>query len=83
MWITFGIIKSINYRDKLYQNFKMTDPNSQTYNILKINLKTYNIILKRSIQLQKKLYYEVCFKKYKNYLKKTWKTISEVLNKTK
>ncbi len=48
-----------------------------------MNLETYNIILKRSIRLKKKLYYEACFKKYKNDMKKTWKTISEVLNKTK
>ncbi len=30
-WITFGIIKSINHRDKLFQTLKMTDPDSYNH----------------------------------------------------
>ncbi len=29
------------------------------------------------------MYYEACFKKYENDMKKIWKTIGEELNKTK
>ncbi len=29
------------------------------------------------------MYYEACFKKCKNDMKKIWKTIGEVINKTK
>ncbi len=57
----------------------MTHPNLQTYNILKMNLDAYNIILKRSIQLQKKVLMMLASKN----TKRTWKTISEILNKTK
>ncbi len=53
-WITQGIIKSIQYRDKLCMNHKMTDTNSVQFSIQKINLKTYNGILKNSIHLAKK-----------------------------
>ncbi len=82
-WITYGIIKSINYRDELYKKLKMTNPDSALYTALKTNLDVYNNILRKSIWLQKKLYYEACFEKYKHDIKKTWKIINEVLNKTR
>ncbi len=41
------------------------------------------IYFKKSIWLQKKLYYEAYFRKYKNDMRKIWKTINEVLCKTK
>ncbi len=31
----------------------------------------------------KRLYYQACFKKYKNDMRKIWKTINEVISKTK
>ena len=37
-WITHGIIKSIKYRDNLYKQVKMTNPNSSQYDILRRNL---------------------------------------------
>ncbi len=52
-WITFGIIKSIHHHDKMYHTLKMTDPDSHNYLVLKINLDTYNKILKSNIRLQK------------------------------
>jgi hypothetical protein len=82
-WITHGIIHSINFRDKLHKIHKMTDPTSEEYEIQKTNLKTYNNILKQSIRLAKKTYYEQIFSKVKNYIKATWKTINGILNKTK
>ncbi len=77
-WITQVIIKSIHLRDNLYKNLKMTDPISPDYTIMQINLKTYNNILKTSIQALKKSYYETLFNKFKN---DTWKTINSILNK--
>ncbi len=47
------------------------------------NLKTYNNILKQSIRLSQKSYYEQIFNKVKNVIKGTWKTINGILNKTK
>lgn len=49
-WITFGIIKSIKYRDKLYKSLKALHPDSIEYSNQKINLKTYNSILSKSIK---------------------------------
>jgi hypothetical protein len=82
-WITQGIIKSIKFRDGLYKKYKMTDPDSPEFDILKVNLKTYNTILKKSIRLAKKKYYEGLFLKFKDDIRGTWKTINGILNKTK
>ncbi len=60
----------------------MTDLESAQYVGLKNNLEVYNI-LRKSIWLKNKLYYEACFKKYKHDMRKTWQTINEVLNKTR
>ena len=48
-WITQGIIHSIKYRDNLYMKLKSAETNDDNYNTLKINLNTYNKILKKSI----------------------------------
>ncbi len=61
----------------------MTDPLSVDFARLKINLNTYNTILKNSIQLAKKLYYEKIFAKFKNDIRATWKTMNEILNRIK
>ena len=71
-WITKGIIKSIKFRDNLYKKLKQTSPDSQNFNMLKINLRTYNKILKRSIKLAKTDYYQFSLTKYKNDIQGTW-----------
>ena len=82
-WITQGLLKSIKYRDKLYKRLKLTDPTSANYDTININLKTYNGILKTSIRAAKQAYIELCFKRFKNDIKNTWKTINDILSKTK
>ena len=57
MWITQGILRSIQYRDKLYKQLKLTHPNSFNYEIININLKTYNTILKHTIRAATKGYF--------------------------
>ncbi len=76
-------IQSKQFRDNLYKKQKMTDPLSVGFGRLKINLNTYNKILKNSIRLAKKNYYENIFAKFKNDTRATWKTINEILNRTK
>ena len=49
-WITQGIIKSIRYRDKLYKMLRTTPIERPEHNAMKINLTTYNGILKRMIR---------------------------------
>ena len=82
-WITTGIIKSIKFRDNLYKTHKMTNPDSEQYYIQVANLKTFNSILKKSIREAKKNYYNNLFMKFKCDIKGTWKTINDILNRTK
>ena len=56
LWITNGILKSIIYRDNLHKQIKLANPTSIDYSVKKINLKTYNCILKRSIRAAKLIY---------------------------
>jgi hypothetical protein len=50
---------------------------------LRINLKTYNRILKKNIRLAKSQYYHNIFEKFKKDMKSTWVTIKEIINRTK
>ncbi len=82
-WITFGIIKSIKYKDNLYTTLKLTDSNSMQFAIYKTNFDTSNNILNKSIRLAKRHYYQLLLAKFKCDIKGTWKTINEILNRTK
>jgi hypothetical protein len=82
-WITSGILKSIAFRDKLYKRLKSTSETSSLHRTLKANLKLYNRMLKQTIRTAKKLFFEKCFDSFKNDIKNTWKTISNIINKTK
>ena len=82
-WITQGLLESIKYRDNLYKRLKLTDPKSANYDTININLETYNRILKTSIRAAKQIYFELCFKRFKNDIRNTWKTINDILSKTK
>ena len=80
-WITKGIINSISFRDNMYRKLKQTSHDSQNFETLKINLITYNKILKRNIKQAKKAYYQEAFQKHKNDIKSTWRI--HLKNKTK
>ena len=62
-WITKGIIKSIKYRDMLYRQLKKMYSYCQQHEIMVINLRTYNKILKNSIRKAKNSYYHFRFEK--------------------
>ena len=61
----------------------MTNPDSAEYSTQSTNLKTFNNILKKCIREAKKIYYYNLFLKFKSDIKGTWKTINDILNKTK
>ena len=46
--VTFGLLKSIEYRDNLYRELKNTPIHSEDYMNKRINLRTYNRIINRS-----------------------------------
>ena len=81
-WITYGLIRSIKYRDNLNLELKKLPSDTEDYAIKKQNLKVFNSILKRSIREAKVSYYEHIFEKYKNDMKNTWKNISSLLSKS-
>ena len=80
-WITRGLLRSIRFRDNLYKKIKLTNPASREYETLKINLNTYNKILRTSMCAAKKQFLAYTFEKYKSDIRNTWKSINEVLSK--
>ena len=70
-------------RDELYKEFKKTPTDSSNYEARKINLRTYNVIIKRSIFIAKKTYYHHIFQKYSSDIKNTWSIIKNLLHKKK
>ena len=75
-WITYGIIKSIKFRNKLYMKLKKTATNT-----ISTNLKTYNKILKTSIRAAKGSFYHARFELCKYDIKKTWATINAIIKR--
>ena len=73
----------MNSRDNLYRKLKETSPDSPLYCQYKINLRTLNIILKRSIFITKKQYYHTCFKKCKNDMNNKWTILVDILKNKK
>ena len=80
-WITQGIMNSIKHRDKLYSKLHNTARNSDEYHNRKQYLQAFNRLLKQNIRNAKKMYFQQCFDKFRNDIKKTWTTIKEILNK--
>ena len=72
---------SIKRRDFLYRKLKETPSDSIEYEHRKINVRTYNMILLRSIFIAKK--YNSRFPKYIFDIKSTWSVIRNILNKNK
>ena len=82
-WMTTAILKSINSRDKLYKSLMLTPRDSPDYLEVQRNFKTYKNIIRRSIMIAKRDYYNKLFNKYSKNLKMTWKAINDTLNRHK
>ena len=80
-WITYGIIKSIKERDKIYCKLKNTNPESPEAEVLKLTLNLFKKILQKTIRQAKYLYYEARFETLKNNMKKTWGLINNILQR--
>ena len=59
------MMPTIRHRDKLYKQIKLTNPDSPEHEMLLINLRTYNVILKRSFRIAKQSYFETRFNQFK------------------
>ena len=80
--MTYGILRSIKYRDEMYITYKKSPQNSAEYHTFKNNLRVFNSILKRVIREPKINYYNEVFEKNKRNIKAIWKTISEIICKS-
>ena len=80
-WITNGILKSINNRNKLYKKLKQSRIDSINYIAKKTDFNKYRNTLSKTITNAKRVYYNQIFDRYKYDMKKTWNIISETLNK--
>lgn len=76
-YISKGLLTSINRRDKLHAKVKKQPFNDDL--LRKFNL--YRSNLKKLLKVAEKNYYQERFLQCKNNPRKTWQTISEVLNK--
>ena len=81
-WITFGILRSIKSRDKMYVKFKQCPRNTEEHHTLKNNIHVFNSILKRTIPEAKLKHYDDLFNQFRGDMKMTWKTISEIICKS-
>ena len=81
-WITYGVLKSIKYRDKLYKTLRKTPQGTESHATLTINLRTYNTILRRVIRAAKSAYYECAFNRHRFNIKNTWGVINEIITKS-
>lgn len=82
-WITKALIKSIRTRNKLYKKLKkMTDTEDERYQVLKLQLKNFKKILRRTIKMAKKKHYTQAFERIKGDSRKTWSLINSLTNKS-
>ena len=80
-WITNGILKSTNNRNKLYKKLKQSRIDSINYIAKKTDFNKYRNTLSKTITNAKRVYYNQIFDRYKYDMKKTWNIISEPLNR--
>ena len=81
--MTDEILATVVQKNKMYVKWKSTPITHTDYPTIKQNFKAYDKIARRSIEVEKKRYFERRFETFKNNMKKTWITIGESLNRHK
>ena len=69
-WLTAGILKSINSKDKLYKTLVQTPKDSINYPALLSNFRVYKNIIRQSIMHAKRNYNGNAFNRYSTNMKK-------------
>ena len=80
-WMSNGLLKSINTKDRLYKKLIKTDIEDPQYVTLKNEFTNFKNTLRRSINEAKRLYYMRTFALYKNDVKQTWSVIKDTLQR--
>ena len=65
----------------IYNQLKRPPTGSDQHTVLKMNLNTYQLHLKRLIRSAKKNDYQGKFSQFKNDIKNTWRTIKQIINR--
>ena len=82
-WMNNGILNSIKHRDEIFLKLKALSNGTDLHERLSENLKSYNKMLKTLIRQAQIRYYAGQFNKNKSYIRHTWFTIQEIINKCK
>ena len=82
-WMTQDTLRLIAHRDKLYSKSLHTDPNTDEYDNISLALSTASKEVRKAIRENKTFYNYTELTKNKNDIKKTWNTITDILNKSK
>ena len=77
-WITKGLLKSINKKNKLYKNYICNRSNPQL-----VKYKTYKNKLTLLLRTAKKRYYEMQLDKSNENIKQTWRILNVTSIETK
>ena len=77
-WITKGLLNSIKTKNKLYKECKKRPTERRITKFKVFRNKLHNLI-----RISKRKFYENKFQKSKNDMKKTWKTINNILGRKK
>ena len=80
-WITYGLLNSIKYRDKLYVKLIKTSLTSPKYALIENEYKDFCSVLQNSLRKAKSSYYHKQFQNNVSDIKKTWSKINEILCK--
>ena len=82
-WMSYGILLSINTKNRLYKRFIQTDKNNVAlFDTLKAEYHIYRARLRRTIREVKRMFYAIEILKfllYKNDMRKTWGVINDTL----
>ena len=79
--ITFGILRSVNKKKKLYTCLKLTKSNSTIFEERKQRFNQYKNTLRKTITQAKKIYFSNQFTRHVGNDQKTWQTIDNALNR--
>ena len=78
-WITFGLLKSMSERDKIYKLF-LKEKNSDEKSKLWLDYRQKRNLIKSLSRTSKRQYYIAFFEENKCNLKRTWEGIKNIIN---
>ncbi|KAG1656757.1 hypothetical protein GQR58_023749 [Nymphon striatum] len=82
-WMTQGLLKSIERRDKLFRKLRRLPLNTDRYHILKFQLDNLNTILRSLIDSAKDTHLKDRFSRVQGNIKRTWSVLNSALNRNK